>query len=329
MTKQETLILKGIAFLFIIYGHLFGFHANFQDLFYVGDKPIAHFLSRAMGPVAFYLILGGYGMHYVWMKGDVHRYSRVLKLFIHFWIILAIFVSVGYFINPERYPGSIVNIIGNLTAWRTSYNSEWWFLFPYVALSLLSPYLFRLFGKVKAVPLFVGMTFLGLCTSYIVSRYGYLLYSRLWLYNPFLILHLMPAFMFGAIMQREQIVEKVRNYVKVKSIKNYVIWGALLILVAVRCCFDTSAFHGYYTIAFILLVVVGHRWRIVDTTLVFLGRHSMNMWLIHSWFCYHLFSKFTYSFKHTILIFVFVVLSSLLCSMLVNRIAKPLERKLG
>lgn len=329
MTKQESLILKGIAILFMIYGHLFGFHANFQDILYIGDEPIAHYLSRAMGPVSFYLILGGYGMHYVWTKGDAHRYSRVLKLFIHFWIILIVFVSIGHFINPDRYPGSVLNFIGNFTSWRTTYNSEWWFLFPYVTLSLASPLVFRFFSKFKTLPLFVGMTFLGLCTSYIISRHGSFLYPRLWLYNPFLFLHLMPAFMFGALMQREQVVEKVKDYVRVRAIKNYVVWGVLLVLVAIRCCFDTGAFHGYYTIVFIILVAVGRRWHFVDDALTFLGRHSMNMWLIHSWFCYHLFSKFTYSLKYTLLIFLFVVLSSLLCSIIVDYIAKPFEKMLN
>ncbi|MDE6309159.1 MAG: hypothetical protein K2L81_03085, partial [Muribaculaceae bacterium] len=61
---------------------------------------------------------------------------------------------------------------------------------------------------------------------------------------------------------------------------------------------------------------------IVKGTLALLGKHSMNMWMIHSWGCYYLFRDFTYSFRYPLIIFLMLVAISLICSVAVNYIAR-------
>lgn len=60
--------------------------------------------------------------------------------------------------------------------------------------------------------------------------------------------------------------------------------------------------------------------------LIKLGDNSMNMWMIHSWFCYYIFHDFIYSLKYPLLIFVVLVVISYVCSLAVNKIAQPIER---
>lgn len=52
----------------------------------------------------------------------------------------------------------------------------------------------------------------------------------------------------------------------------------------------------------------------------------MNMWMIHSWFCYHLFPTFTYSFKYPLIIFAVLIIMSYLCGKLTDLILMPVER---
>ena len=52
----------------------------------------------------------------------------------------------------------------------------------------------------------------------------------------------------------------------------------------------------------------------------------MNMWMIHSWFCYYLFHDFIYSFGYPLVIFVVLTVVSYACSLMVNKIATPIER---
>lgn len=52
----------------------------------------------------------------------------------------------------------------------------------------------------------------------------------------------------------------------------------------------------------------------------------MNIWMIHSWFCYYLFHDFIYSFSYPLVIFAMLTVISYICSLVVNKIALPIER---
>ena len=62
---------------------------------------------------------------------------------------------------------------------------------------------------------------LGTCTSFIISRYGaQYLYKNHWLYNPFLILHLAPSFIFGAMLKRTGFIHKMQEkYMVIDSLE--------------------------------------------------------------------------------------------------------------
>lgn len=113
MTKQQTNIIKGVAILMMIFYHLFNrvgsdYHGLCQPLLYIGERPLVNIIANACHPVAFFLILSGYGLSYVWEnKGNNLRQQgrRILKLYISYWIVMAIFVGMGCFINPAQYPG--------------------------------------------------------------------------------------------------------------------------------------------------------------------------------------------------------------------------------
>ena len=140
--------MKGVAILMMIFLHLFNQGSNVElchNFIQINGLPLVEILSRASNPVAFFLILGGYGMYKVYEKGDRHRWSRVGRLYINYWITLAIFLLIGWCLNSSRYPGSWQTVISNFSGFHTTYNGEMWFLLPYVILSLLSPWIFRLY----------------------------------------------------------------------------------------------------------------------------------------------------------------------------------------
>lgn len=139
MNKTESLILKGVAILLMLYLHLFNQMQNVDlcsSLLYIGNLPLAFLLSRATNPVPFFLILSGYGLYTVIRKNSQYNILRKMRrLYIHYWITLSIFVPLGaWIVGCDRYPGSIITIIKNVTAWHTTWNGEIWFLFPYLLL---------------------------------------------------------------------------------------------------------------------------------------------------------------------------------------------------
>lgn len=108
MTKQESTQAKGLAILLMLFLHLFNLDDSFVSLVNVGSIPLVRIMARACNPVAFYLILGGMGLYIVWEKGHgtvLDNAKRILRLYSHYWVILILFVTVGYFINSAKYPG--------------------------------------------------------------------------------------------------------------------------------------------------------------------------------------------------------------------------------
>ena len=108
MTKDDTLLLKGIALLMMLGCHLSsGFGIN---LIYINGTPLYDIINIIDEPVQIFTILGGYGLFYVFQNGDKHHLSRIFKLYLHYWIIITIFVTIGHFVGDSSiYPGSLLD----------------------------------------------------------------------------------------------------------------------------------------------------------------------------------------------------------------------------
>ena len=192
---------------------------------------------------------------------------------------------------------------------------------------MLSPYLFRITDRLSVVWTLITAMAVGLVTSYIISRFATrYLYSNMIIYNPLLVIHIAPSFLVGAMLCKSN-KWNLRAKQVADHLTPYGAWGILLLLIIMRCVINTSAWGLIYTSLFVVFFLVAPRWKWVDKTLAYLGKHSMNMWLIHAWFCYYVFHDETYALKYPLLIFVAVLVVSLLCSLLINMVCQPLERK--
>lgn len=99
--------------------------------------------------------------------------------------------------------------------------------------------------------------------------------------------------------------------------------GGVIALVTISCVFKYNFFYAFGVITCLLFVPMPNFLKVV---LQKLGNQSMNMWMIHSWFCYYLFHDFIYSFSYPLLIFAVLTVISYVCSLIVNMIAKPIEQ---
>lgn len=308
MNREESQILKGVAILFMLYLHLFNRTENVElcnVLLYVDEQPLIQWLANAANPVSFFVILGGYGLYKVYSKGDKNRYKRIWKLYKHYWFILSAFLIIGLAINRLRIT-SLEDILLNYTGLDTTYNGECWFLLPYSLLSITSPFIFRFTDKQK--PFYVIVFSLGivLCTSFLISRYENYLYGNWLIYQPVLYLHLLFAFLVGAIAARENWIQEITKYLKFGKTAYLLI----IVITLLRCYFNTSILNTPYDFGIIVLFLLAPRWIWVDRVLSKLGNKSMDMWFIHSWICYYLFHNELYSLKHPIVIFVTLVMIS-------------------
>ena len=53
--------------------------------------------------------------------------------------------------------------------------------------------------------------------------------------------------------------------------------------------------------------------------LIYLGKHSMNMWLIHTFFCYYYFQEMVFMPRYSILILLWTILLSLTSSVIIEK----------
>lgn len=319
MSKQESQELKGVAILLMLFLHLF-IHENdaasCSNIFYFNGVSLVHLMTRMANPVPFFVMLSGYGLYAAWQRGDKHRWSRLINLVLHYWLILLIFVEIGAFFVPTKYPGTIWDVLENLTAFNTSYNSEHWFLFPYVLLAISAPWLFKLCDKYK-ISIVLGTSYvMYLLTCFLISRYGEAyLYTHMIIYHPILYGSLLFNFLLGAIACKKNWLEILNS----RNIQKWA-WLILILLCVVRCCLETGAFHNLYVFMFmwIWLQIVRPTW--LKAFLIHMGKHSMNMWLIHSFFCYHIFHDWIYGFRYPLLIYGVLLLVSYLSSYVINLI---------
>ena len=182
MSKENSTILKGIAILMMLFYHLFNrteINELCTSLIMIGDTPLIYYLSQACDPVPFFLILSGYGLTFLYRNnrlGIRMEIPRLFKLYIHYWIVLLIFMPIAYCLYPTMYKYDILHIIGNITAIRCNYNGEVWFLFPYAVICLTAypiiNYLYQLNGKIKIfftivvyVILFMIVKYMSFCLS--------------------------------------------------------------------------------------------------------------------------------------------------------------------
>lgn len=331
MSKETSQILKGIAILFMIFFHLFS-QMKFVDLcaplLYIGDSPLVYLFSNSTNPVALFLIISGYGLYKTSEKGkDYNRWGRILKLLIHFWIILIVFVSVGHFIKPEVYPGSLLKVFLNFSTFDTSYNGELWFLFPYICVSIFSPTYFKSTKNISWYWIVLGTLFIYISCIFLMTRViGFAPRIENSLYTLLCIPLFFFNFSLGMLAAREKWYEKIKENVERNNLKVYfgiLTWILAALLFTLNIVFK---YNFFYQFLFLSCMVFAPMPRFVKDCLVKLGNQSMNMWMIHSWFCYHLFSDFIYSFKYPLIIFIVLVIISYYLSFFFNFLSMPIER---
>lgn len=332
MTREQTQQLKGIAILFMIWGHLFGSPehvlSTYHPLLLIGDMPLVTIMSRAMGPVAFFLLLSGYGLYCANQHGDKHRYSRIVKLLLTYWVILIITILVGKIVGSDKYTLSLSEVVLNFTGLHPSYIPEAWFLPPYILLALTAPWEFRLLSKSRARYILPIAFILNLGTSFLLSRYGSThIYPHRVFYMLFCWFHFQFSFLVGMVMARSGMLTHL--FPETKTVKLYVLSKRLFPLVLVlfffaRCLLSSSAVHPIYVCVFVLLWerIVIPKW--INKTLVELGNRSTGMWFVHTTIGLYLFADWFNWLQNPFLVFLSVTLVSWMVSIGVGYICTEL-----
>lgn len=322
ISRDNSTIIKGIVIMMMVFFHLFGGSHMFlfTGLIHIGKVPLATWIAAACWPVSFFVILSGYGLAYKYEHGGIspsRQLTRVLRLYLHYWVVLAIFVTIGHFMVPADYPGSWGKFLENISGWDVNYNHEMWFLFPYCVVSVLSLYIIRLIERVGNLVAIVITTGIFLCTSYCISRYSTFLFHNMWAYQPLLCFHLLQAFTMGVALRRTKLQLN-------RPFPQWGVIGAIIIAVVLTCIKPHLVTYLVYVPLMVILLNHVHWSGWVKVVLTELGKKSMPIWMIHTWLAYYLFQPQVYSLKYAPLIFIAVMVACYLISIPVMWVAEKL-----
>lgn len=307
LTLHDTSILKGIAICAMLLHHLFYENPEYGHF-------VWHLALLGKVCVAIFLLLSGYGLTIQMNKlldkaknvnlgGQVLRFllKRYTKFYLNYWLVFLIFVPIGVccFNRPLTIPyGENANIplallkdVMGVQEFH-SYNITWWFNQLIILLWLVFPVLFWMINNKY-------LRWIVLPVSMIIFRTHELAF----------VLGIYLALYQGVI---DVIIRKMSK-------------RGLLVLLTVmfvglcvnRECAMVGRMAGIYAdpyIAFILACMVAimtKKMHYLMPLMAYLGKHSMNMYMVHTFIFAYFFHDFIYSFQYPIFIFLALLLSSL------------------
>lgn len=311
----NTQIAKGVAVLLLLWHHL-----RFGDLVAnpvpSGFGVLVAFYGKVC--VAIFLVLSGYGL---WMSYNKKRpkYGDFLKtkvpnLMMPYWISFIVFGVLGALFFDRTvnylYGGSVLDMIINFLGLNMyfssgSMNDAWWFISLILLFYVLFPPAFTLLEKMP--PVFIVLSFASLLwrSSYFVVD---------WIF-PFTVGMIIAKYnLFVKIKQRENL--KVRLIVEI---------ALLAMVMYIRYLMTIHTYYSYLkTDGFIAVLVIQIMFELYEylgfanKVLEYLGKHSYNIYLTHSFFMSYFFWDFTYMVLPEALGFLFVLVMSILSSYMIN-----------
>ncbi len=287
LSQQDTLVVKGIAICSMLCHHLYGFPPE-------GVVPYNGILAwiGALGKVcvALFLFCSGYGLtaRYkdITTLKETLRFvrNRFIKFYTNYWVILFVFIPLGIFVYgrtwdiayaglnvPKRIVYELFGINGGC-----SYIPTWWFNQLIIVMYLLFPLLFR---AVKQVPFIAGIVtilYLLFGDKYTLG----IIELNIWL-QPF-----MMGIYWNLFEDKLRVLSDICLSHKVMfALASFVL---LVIAVFIRSSLlypDDIRIDALLTAIILLCIVSTLRYlsKLINS-LAFLGKHSMNIYLIHTFF---------------------------------------------
>lgn len=339
ITIQKSNQLKAIAILMMLCLHLFNknYIGLFQPLIFIGNQPLSYYISLFSDVcVPVFCFISGYGLYYKFQKSETNynkeNTKRIKKLYVNYWVILFLFaVLLGFLLNKEGYPSTVVTFLLNLTALDSTYNGAWWFFFTYVLLVLSSSGLFYCVNKIPTQVLLSGGILFYVVTFYFRVYQPNLFDNELlnWLQRQLCLYgtSLLP-FMIGSIALKEKWNTKITQIFNQFRYKNLLAISGIVALVVIHGIVPNFIIAPFLAVPFLFLFVQIKLPVLINKTLDYLAHHATNMWLIHMFFYMIYFEEFIYSPKYVLPIFLLLVSCCLLSSIVVNAISQLVLNKI-
>ena len=297
--------------------------------------------------VALFMFLGGYGMmeqYKLRQEGVLSR--RILSVYKGYWRVFVIFVPIGFLLFSEQpdyfaevsfcHVFSSFDLQGLLSTFvglSDNYNHEWWFLKVYLCTGFLG-YLYIVNVKKKGgyteyffvilIAIFAREVLPAIAQSQVFGRL-----KDNWFYMNLLALHeYSPTFFAGIVFAKYDgfslLRKEIRN-VKCTWMRNILCIGGIILIILLRTHLLGAGFDIIMVPLFMALVVeLLDNMKYIRRVVGYLGKHSTNMWLVHSFYCYYYYEvvKLVYFTSNPWLVWAWLTVLSLGSSIVIDYLYK-------
>lgn len=304
-TKEDTKIIKGVAILLMLAHHLWAYPERLSGKLIslgMGIGYIEYLGNFGKICVSIFFFLSGYGIYKSSLNKKVDIIKRIKKLYKTYWKVFVIFIPIAFLLFRNQ-SGSLwhqyssfdlTEFIKNFIGISSSYNREWWFLISYIWVLLCFPIIksILLRGGVKrniCLIILVEILFADIfpsivkieCLEGLKSNFFYKTFFCQTVYST--------SFWMGCEFAKDSLFEKVwweaqKNkllnplldciYIGIMIFLRNTVWGNDIDLIICPILIIVS----------LDLIKKGER---LQSVFCNLGKHSTNMWLIHTFFCYY------------------------------------------
>jgi Acyltransferase family len=324
---------RGMALLMLLWHHLFFMMCSVYSL------PVCISSNYAKVCVAIFILLSGYSLASTVKDkpiGLMAFYKRRLsRLYMNYWLIAIIFISIGILFGyrplESVFPTApYLKLFLQMTGFHMfiddvglGFNPTWWFMSTILALYVLFPLIYYMVKK-------FGLWFLFACffLNFPPNEAGkWFMLLIVWLFT----------FSLGIYLARTNGLVKISMMLKRIGFFRFIILGAsILITVYIRQYvawlyqIDFNTILGFDwisgTIIILLIFEITQAWSNGQIVLAFLGRHLFNIFLFHMFILMY-WPYFIYGFDYPALIFFVLLAISIIVSMAIELIKKPLQFK--
>lgn len=343
-SKDDTLISKGIAIILMYFHHLFYFDDRIVDgnyynsIYNLWGQRIEIFMgSFGKLCVAIFIFLSGYATYKTFIykdrKSDFVN-KKIFKFYKIYLIVFVIFVPIGIILGKIKF--SIYEFVNNVFLLESSYNWEWWFARPFIALMFFFPLIVRFFKdsdeKKQRNVISIDIMKTIICAVIIITMLPQILdlsffeHFRETKYYTILIetLRVLPSFFSGYVFAKYDLFKKYNSLFSTNFIR--VIISLFTVIAVFDFRFKTGVDMDYdyiYAPIFIISCVnIVNEIKYLKNIFIAIGKLSTYMWLMHSFFCYYYFQSYIYIWHNPIIIVCWLVLVTYVVSFIIDRSVK-------
>lgn len=328
-TREDTKAVKGAAVIFMLLHHLAytmdrtpldfpGFVSLIPG--FVENGFLTDLALDALVCVPLFFFLGGYGLYKRIQAGGFSLWEAVARLYRQYWKVFFIFIPLGllFFAHGSdvmrpfcvRFMVSspkqlFIDLLANFTGYRATFNGEWWFFGYYLCALPLGCLFCRATRRgagllpdmflVCVIDILTQAVFPALARIPALAGLG----SNLYYYRFFTLNKYVPCFFAGIVFAKYDMICALKRRIRALALPWLAALAGAVCVMACRAYVVTDMANADILLIPALVVFLSV---LLDCLaplrmgLVFLGRHSTNMWLVHTFYCYYFlpFTKLVY-----------------------------------